>query len=258
MPQSLSNEYTYYTDNTKQFSVAQPPLSYDWRTQEYPSDILTALVSLYGKEDWSLRATISASAMDSAPQDIDMVIQNISINIQEHIQIQDQVGDSFGLACFGKSPLVATISGVLIDTHVNFGKQFLIDAYKNKLRISAAARTGRIPTVRFLDSILRGPFIDMRVSEDINSEDTIIVVFSMLVMSLTTFGVHGLQTFDYVHGDEPEMESEIDKAAAYKVNQNEAAKAQEAKTLRSGKQTIKGTKTKGTQPNGNIVVKKRN
>lgn len=174
--------------------------SYDWRRNDEPSDLLFARDSQYSYETFEGRAAIYESADSPLPLDIDLFIRNIDIRLEEHIQVATHVGETFGIMCFGKSPLRVTFSGILADTQVNYGKLYLVDAYKNKLRLGAVARRGKIPVVVFGTHALQGPFIGMQISESSTSEDTITVVITMLLTALQIAGEGVPLLFDYVHG----------------------------------------------------------
>ena len=93
-----------------------------------------------------------------------------------------------------------TASCVLADGPENYGKQYLVDCYKNRLRLSAVARTGNVPVLRCLDSTYSGPIVGMQLSESSTQEDVLIVTFTMLVLSLNVAHDGSLVTFDYLHG----------------------------------------------------------
>lgn len=176
--------------------------SYDWRRDGEPSDLLFARDSQYSYETFEGRAAIYESADSQLPLDIDLFIRSIDIRLEEHIQVATHVGETFGVMCFGKSPLRVTFSGILADTQVNYGKLYLVDAYKNKLRLGAVARRGKIPVVEFGAHALQGPFIGMQISESSTSEDTITVVITMLLTALQVVGEGKPLLFDYAHGVE--------------------------------------------------------
>lgn len=156
-------------------------LEKDWRKADEPSDNLWAVDSVWSYDDFSGRARLYEDNTFKNPLDIDLVITNIDIPIDEKTQVSPHVGDSFGEVHFGKAPMQASISAILVDTPKNFGKQWLIDAYKNKLRLSAVARTRKIPVLVYATHMLQGPFISLRITENSRSEDTITVNMRMLV-----------------------------------------------------------------------------
>ena len=175
----------------------------DWRTSETPSDLLFAVDTWHDFESFSGRAAIYESMGAAAPLNLDYVISRIDVNLDEHIQVSEHVGDTFGIICFGKAPLQVNFSGTLIDTQKTYGKQYLIDAYKNKLRLFAVSRTGLIPKVQFGNHCLCGPFISMRVTEQSQSEDTLVVILTMLVTQYIATDPNAEQiVFDYTHGVE--------------------------------------------------------
>ena len=156
----------------------------DWRKPQDPSDLLFALNSYYSKEDFSGRAAIYESVSALKPLNIDLVVHSADIVLDEHIQVIDHIGDSFSVFSFGKAPLNVTYTAVMPDSHKTYGKQYLVDAWKNKLRLSAVARTGKVPIMQFTTHFVTGPFTSMRITENSQSEDTLTVVLSMLVTHL--------------------------------------------------------------------------
>lgn len=176
--------------------------SEDWRRNDEPSDLLFARDSQWSYETFEGRAAIYESAEAAAPLNIDLFIHNVDIRLEEHIQVSTHVGETFGIMCFGKSPLRVTFSGILADTQLNYGKLYLVDAYKNKLRLGAVARRGKIPVVVFGTHALQGPFIGMQIRESSTSEDTVTVVITMLLTALQIVGEGEPLLFDYVHGVE--------------------------------------------------------
>ena len=103
-----------------------------------------------------------------------------------------------------------TASCVLADGPENYGKQYLVDCYKNRLRLSAVARTGNVPVLRCLDSVYTGPVTGMQLSESGAQEDVLIVTFTMLVLSLNVSLNGSLVTFDYLHGTDSVSEISAD------------------------------------------------
>lgn len=186
-------------NHTNETSLDQ---SKDWRRGGFPSDLLFARDSQYSYEDFDGRARIFESADSPSPLNIDLFIRNIDVRLEEHIQVSNHIGETFGIMCFGKAPLRVTFSGILADTQLNYGKVYLVDAYKNKLRLGAVARRGKIPVLEFGTHALQGPFIGMQISESSASEDTITVVITMLLTALQIVGDGKPLLFDYVHGAE--------------------------------------------------------
>ena len=168
----------YDTSTTSTASIS------DWRNSTTPSDLLFALDSYWSKDDFTGRAAIYEDENTVQALNIDLVITNVDLTLDEHIQISEYVGDNFGIVCFGKAPLQVTFTATLPDTQLTYGKQYLVDAYKNKLRLSAVARTGKIPVVQFATHYIQGPFISLRITESSQSEDTFVVIMTMIVTQL--------------------------------------------------------------------------
>ena len=100
---------------------------FDWRKPTTPEDTLSALDSLYSPDDFTGRAAFYESATATSPLNIDLLVQSIQFNLEEHMQLSHYVGDIFGEICFGKKPLHMTVSCVLVDGPENYGKQYLVD-----------------------------------------------------------------------------------------------------------------------------------
>ena len=181
----------------------------DWRDLRTPSDTLFANNSFYSIDDFSGRVAIYEDATATVPLTIDLMVRDINFNLDENIQVTNHVSDTFGIICFGKSPLRVTFAGILPDTAKTFGKQFLIDCYKNKLRLGAVARTGKVPVVKFGNYSFSGPFISMNVTEKSISEDTIVVILTMIVTAYQIQNDEGQLLFDYIHGVEEEAISVV-------------------------------------------------
>lgn len=204
--------------------------SRDWRKQDSPSDLLFAKDSQYGYDTFDGRAAIYESAEADEPLEIDLFIRSIDIRLEEHIQVSNHIGETFGIMCFGKAPLKVAFSAVLADTQINYGKMYLVDAYKNKLRLGAVARRGKIPVVVFGAHALQGPFLSMQISESASSEDTIIVVFKMLLTALQIVGDGEPLYFDYTHGFEAENPNDfIGNPYGLKVETKEKSKQAQKK-----------------------------
>lgn len=116
--------------------------------------------------------------------DLDLLITSVNIPLQEHHKSQAHIGNTFGVHFFGKAPLVANINATLIDTTDNFGKEYLIYAYTQKLSHNAVAKTGVMPALNVLGILLYGAVTDLQVDELSESPDTINVSFRMLVYKL--------------------------------------------------------------------------
>jgi len=181
MPTNITNAVS---TTANAVSTVSDTVNNDWRDGVDPSDLLYAMNSYYSKEDFSGRAAIYESATATKPLNIDLIVTNVDLNLDEHIQVSEHIGDTFGIICFGKAPLQVTYSCILPDTQRTYGKQYLIDAYKNKLRLTAVARTGNIPVMQFATHAIKGPFISLRVTERSSSEDTLIVIMTMFVTEL--------------------------------------------------------------------------
>ncbi len=173
-----------------------------WRDGADPSDLLFALDSQYSYYDFQGRAAFYEDAKATSPLPMDLFITAIDANLEEYIQSAPHVADSFGIVCFGKAPMRLNISARLADTQLTHGKQYLIDAYKNKLRLGACARTGKIPVLVCGSYAWQGPLVSMRLTESSQSEDTLVATLEMIVTGMQVTGQEGGLYFDFVHGSE--------------------------------------------------------
>lgn len=70
--------------------------AFDWRKPTTPEDMLSALDSLYSPDDFTGRAAFYESATATSPLDIDLLVQSVQFNLEEHLQLSHYVGDIFG------------------------------------------------------------------------------------------------------------------------------------------------------------------
>lgn len=185
----------------------------------YPSDTLYAYGSYYSKDDFSGRAVLGVAGV---PAMVDLFIQDIALSPAEHIQLDKHMGNTFSIVAFGKAPLVATLSGVLVDTPITCGRAALTELYIGALRLEAVARSGLLPTLAFLNAVLHGPLVSLGLEESAASEDTLRVSMDMLVFTLQAAGAGTSVLLDYAHG----METLLPGAT---LSDGEAAKPPENK-----------------------------
>lgn len=169
-------------------------------TSQEISDSLVATGSYYSKDDFSGRALFYSSVRETEPIPVDLLIQEVDFTLAEYLQISPFLGSFFGATALGWQPMMANISATLMDSDFNYGKQYLIDAYRNTLRLEAVARTGQVPVLKCLNSAMAGPIIAMSISEESNQDDTVIVNMSMLVMLLSITNNNNVIMLDYLHG----------------------------------------------------------
>lgn len=179
---------------------------YDWRTQDVPDGSLFALDSYYSYDDFSGRVRI---VYDGEVPGLDLFINNVQIMAEEIIQKNEHVSDVFSVTCFGKSPMRVVYTGRLADYQRNYGKNAMINIWKNRIRLAAVARRGILPLVLFNGHILEGPFISLRITENSTSADTLIIVLTQLVTRLQIYADKEPVIYDYVHA--PEEPTEHDK-----------------------------------------------
>lgn len=170
------------------------------KTSQEISDSLIATGSITSKEDFTGRAMFYASVRETKPIPVDLVIHEVDFNIAEYLQVSPYIGSFFGAKALGWQPMIANISATLPDSDFNYGKEYLMDAYRNVLRLEAVSRTGQVPVLKCLNSALAGPVIAMSVSENTEMDDVVTVNLSMLVMLLSLTSGDSVITVDYLHG----------------------------------------------------------
>lgn len=169
-------------------------------TSKEISDSLIATGSITSKEDFSGRAVFYASVRETKPIPLDLIIHSVDFTLSEYLQISPHIGSFFGAKSLGWEPMIANVSATLMDGHGNYGKESLMDAYRNVLRLEAVARTGQVPVLKCLNSALAGPVISMSLSENSELDDNITVNLSILVMILSITSGESVITADYLHG----------------------------------------------------------
>lgn len=220
----------------------------DWRRKDEPSDLLWARDSKWSYDDFSGRAAIYESATESSPLKVDLFIHELDIRLEEHIQLSTHIGETFGIACFGKAPMRLTFSAVLADTQKTYGKMYLVDAYKNKLRLGAVARRGKIPMLVYANHAFEGPFISMQINENVNSADTLIVVFTMLLTAMQVTGNGPVVLLDYAHGLETENPTAFIGNPYANLSMQTESEDEEVRIMRAFEDEIYGEK-KGSSGN---------
>lgn len=174
----------------------------------YPSDTLSALVPYDVSDSFEGRANVYPSALADTPCKVDLFVHQASLNIGEHQQIEQHIGDSFELLSFGKAPTVLDVSMTLADCQYNYGKAALCSYYRNAWRLAAVARTGEMPAMRFLQAVVVGPWVSMRIMDDASSEDVLTVSASIMVFKATITGRDDIVIFDYTTGVDSFQKSE--------------------------------------------------
>lgn len=149
--------------------------------------------------DYSGRAHV---VYDGEAQNIDLIVINVSARYVEHSQMTPHIGDSFSTLFFGKAPMQVTVSCVLPDTMQNYGKTALLDAYKNKFRATAVACTGKSPTLCVKGARFTGPWVNLSITESAAHEDSLTLVFTLLVLQAVWEGDKTNVTLDYVSARE--------------------------------------------------------
>lgn len=182
---------TYAGNTTKETSVSG-----------YPSDSLMALLPYGSRDDFTGRAAIYESANATAPANLDLFVNSVEVPLKEYIQIEKHIGNTLSLHAPGRAPSIISISAELVETRLNFGKQYLLELYQNRLRLEAVARTGVVPVFEFVRAAIEGPFLTMRITDSTSSEDTLLVNMTMLVLRLSFLGDTQSAVIDFQQGED--------------------------------------------------------
>jgi hypothetical protein len=172
-----------------------------------PADPLRAfdlwnLRSYSSPDDFSGRAALFADSHSSIPLNVDIIIQSVSFRLEEHLQVTPHIGDTFDFFAHGKAPAVADVTALLAESPDCRGKQSLMPLYYQRLRMSAAARTGNLPVLEYLGARIQGPWTALRVIGAAAQEDMVNVQFSILVLKAVFADATGSVTLDYSLGSE--------------------------------------------------------
>ena len=168
----------------------------DWRVSGIATDIFFAPDTFESLDDFSGRAAFYASAEALEPIHADLLIQDVSFSVAEHLQLESHIGESFGVLALGMAPLTADISSVMPLCEGNPSRVNMLDAYVNRLRVSAVARTGVLPQRRCADAVMGLALTGMRLSYDTHMPGA-----ALLNMSAVVFSVHvGTLFWDFEHG----------------------------------------------------------
>lgn len=185
------------TDTTTDTSVT------GWRSRSgISTDVLYAIDTLESVEDFSDRAAIYSSVTASEPFNLDLMFQSIDYNFAEHNQVVPQIGQSFSAYFFGKTNMQVATSVFLIDTGVNYDKTYLMDTYRNYLRLEAVARRGVAPVLILPNAALTFACNSMSIQQTANMEGFLTLSMSLIVIQAVFMSDSYTIQLDYRHGVE--------------------------------------------------------
>jgi len=118
---------------------------------------------------------------------ISLLITEASYSLADSHQINELIGNNFGISYYGRSPMILAVAGVLFDDYRQQNKKLLMALYKNVLRLSQVAAIGAMPNIEFLQCIVQGAFLNLGLSENSSAADQISVNFQMLVFNMYKF-----------------------------------------------------------------------
>lgn len=166
------------------------------------------------------RMKIYNSASSTKPFDIDLVVTNLSYGISEFIQVDENIGNLCSVLPIGMGPMHVTISGSLIDTGNNFGKEYFVNYYKNNLRPEAIGKTGSMPIYMLRNIAIYGAAMNLVFTETSASEDAISFALTLAVTKIVmSDGNSHNASLDYflgISGEEslPSMSSSTTNSSA--------------------------------------------
>ncbi len=119
--------------------------------------------------------------------DIDLIITSASHSESDFNRIDTYIGDSFGIHYYGRSPIMLTFGGVLLDDFGQIQKYRLTKLYQDLFRITRVARIGVVPNIEFAKCVVQGPLMNLSLAESSSAEDRINVSFNLLVANFYIF-----------------------------------------------------------------------
>ena len=130
------------------------------------------------------RMKIYESASSTKPLEIDVVVTNLAYGISEFIQVNENIGNLCSVLPIGMGPMTLTISGLLINTGNNFGKDYFVKYYKNNLRPEAIGKTGSMPVFMLRGMAVYGAAVNLVFTETSASEDTISFALTLAITKI--------------------------------------------------------------------------
>lgn len=115
---------------------------------------------------------------------LDLIISSIQFGYSDFQQLSPHLGETFTHRFFGRTPVVITITGNLLDSVASNGKYVLTHLYERLFRAVKAARYQVSPTLMFHGCAVTGPFLSMSLSEQSGMEDVIGVSIQMLALKI--------------------------------------------------------------------------
>lgn len=153
-------------------------------------------------DDFTGRACIYQSVEASQPFPVDIIVESVDFNFDEHTQTSPHIGNTFSFIAFGKSAMQMRVNGVIVDTGDNFGKDTFMDIYRNYLRMEAVARRGVAPVFCFPNAAIYCAASGVNLTETSESEDLVFFTLTLEVLKAVFKNDERNFMLSYIHGTE--------------------------------------------------------
>lgn len=153
-------------------------------------------------DDFTGRACIYQSIEASQPFPVDMIVESVDFNFDEHTQVSPHIGNTFSFIAFGKNGMQLRVNGVIVDTGDNFGKDTFMDIYRNYLRLEAVSRRGVAPIFCFPNAAMYCAASSVHLTETADSEDLVFFTLTLEVIKAVFKNDERNFMLSYVHGTE--------------------------------------------------------
>jgi hypothetical protein len=169
---------TYQRKEFSDMQVAEGPARIYLTTE----DISTAQSCLEAYEATDTEKTLAA--FQDGFLMANLWVQQVSFTLAERSILTPHTGDSFYHFFAGSAPVVANVSGTLINPAGEEHKQAMALAYKNILRLSAVAKMGISPAFTFTGCTMPGAMTELSFKESSAVEGAITIAFAWLLFSV--------------------------------------------------------------------------
>jgi hypothetical protein len=137
---------------------------------------------------------------------LDLYIDSIGWSYNDTFKIDPMVGNLFHVHYLGRNPIVASISGSIIDLYDSNAKKNLMLLYKHLFRMTAIAANSVIPTLECMGYFIDGGMESIELIEHANKADLITFHIQYNVFKLTVTNKDNKSgsieaVIDFVNGD---------------------------------------------------------
>lgn len=128
--------------------------------------------------------TIVRSFFNEGFFDLDLVIESANFQYADFHRLDEELGDTFSIHYYGKSPIMLMVSGRMFDLAGNGAKHALMAMYRDIFRLSKVAKYKIVPNLEFIGCIASGSLLNLSISENSQSDDILSITFQFLINNL--------------------------------------------------------------------------